>query len=93
MHTTEVSHVARPEGVKRENPPHLHDFREFVEACDGLPDDMPVVLTIGASDNTGRKDVMFAIKKVEPVMHPEDDSEQYQSWLRRFTSGFSTEKP
>jgi len=88
MHTIEVTHVAKPEGSKRENPPHLHDLREFVEACDGLPDDMSVKITVGGSDNTGRKDVMFSVKRVDPVQHPEDDSEQYNSWLRRFSSGF-----
>jgi hypothetical protein len=89
MHTTEVSHVARPEGAKRESPPHLHDFREFVEACDGLSDDMPVTITAGSSDGTGRKNLTFSVRKIEPVVHPEDESEQYHSWLRRFSSGFS----
>ena len=63
MHTTEVQHIAKPEGVKRENPPHLHDFREFVDACDGLPDDMAVTISVGGSDKTGRKDVVFAAER------------------------------
>jgi hypothetical protein len=93
MHTIEVSHVARPEGSRRENPPHLHDLREFVDACEGLPDDAVVRVTRGASADGGRYALTLTLRLVEPVDLPEvteeDDSDEYQSWLRRFSSGFS----
>jgi hypothetical protein len=67
MKTVEVKHIGKPHGPGRENPPHLWDFRRFVEACEGLPDNLVVAIIIGVSDDTGRKDVMFSVKQVEPV--------------------------
>jgi hypothetical protein len=84
MRTIEVQHIGKPHGPGRENPPHLWDFRRFVEACDGLPDSMVVTITTGASDQTGRNDVMFSVKLVEPVTDEMvDERAKALSWFRR----------
>lgn len=67
LKTIEVRHVGKPHGPGRENPPHLWDFRRFVEACEGLPDNMVVAIITGNSDNVGRREIMFSVKLVEPV--------------------------
>jgi hypothetical protein len=59
--TTRVQHIAKPtDGSarhRRENGPHLGDLREFVAACEGLPDDVLVRITDGHMDEGGRYDV------------------------------------
>lgn len=58
---TRVQHVAHPRGGTRENPPHLADLREFVTACEGLPDDLRVDIYTGALDDGGRNNVTFSV--------------------------------
>ena len=88
LRTTEVKHYAKPEGAKRENPPHLHDFREFVVACEGMPDDLAVEIKTGTSDNEGRKDMLFSAKLVEPVTDQMvEDRARTLSWFRRPKEG------
>ena len=90
LRTTEVKHYAKPEGVKRENPPHLHDFREFVLACEGLPDDLLVEIKTGSSDNMGRKDMLFSVKMVEPVTDQMvEDRASKLNWYKRVGGGSS----
>jgi hypothetical protein len=69
MKTTEVTHVAKPHGPGRENPPHLWDLRRFVEECDGLPDSMVVNIKVGQSNanDAGRRDVTFSVVLKELV--------------------------
>jgi hypothetical protein len=67
LKTTEVTHIAKPYGANRTNPPTLWDLRRFVEACEGLPDNMAVMIKPEDSDNTGRRNVVFSVKKVDPV--------------------------
>jgi hypothetical protein len=67
MKTIEVKHIGKPHGMGRENPPHLWDLRRFVEACEGLSDGLVVTITTGGADNTGRNDILFSVKQVEPV--------------------------
>jgi hypothetical protein len=69
LRITEVTHIARPHGPGRENPPHLWDLRKFVAECDGLPDGMVVSIKDGpsAAKDAGRRDVTFAVTLKEPV--------------------------
>jgi hypothetical protein len=41
-----VRHYAKPIG--KEPGPHLADLREFVAACEGLPDDLQVKIDVGS---------------------------------------------
>ena len=65
----EVTHVAKPYGSNRENPPHLWDLRRFVEACDGLPDTLVVDVKVGRTEarDSGRRDVTLSVTMKEPV--------------------------
>lgn len=69
MRTVEVTHVGKPHGPTRENPPHLWDLRRFVEACEGLPDNLVVTIKVGVSEakDAGRRDITLSVKQVEPV--------------------------
>lgn len=69
MKTIEVTHIGKPHGIGRENPPHLWDFRRFVEACEDLPDNLVVNIKQGesAAKDAGRHDLTFSVKQVEPV--------------------------
>ena len=67
MTTTRVKHVAKPMGISRENGPHLRDLREFVGACDGLPEDIRVDITDGYMSESGRYDVTISLV----YQHPE----------------------
>jgi hypothetical protein len=81
---TEVKHIAKPYGPKRDNPPDLWDFRKFVEACEGLPDTLPVEIKTGASDQTGRKDIMFSVRLAEPVTDEMvEERARSRGWFRR----------
>lgn len=66
--TTTVRHRARPMGVARENGPHLGDLRAFVDACDGLPDDLRVSIDRGTVDGAGRYPVTFVAVLSTPVV-------------------------
>ena len=55
--TTRVTHLAKPMGVARESGPHLKDLREFVDACDGLPEGIFVRIEKGHMGESGRYDV------------------------------------
>jgi len=93
MHTTEVTHVAKPYGPTRTNPPDLWDLRRFVEACEGLPDEVAVTIKPGGSDNTGRRDVVFAVKIVEPVTDEMVEERAGKlDWFKRIKTGEGTEK-
>jgi hypothetical protein len=69
LKTVEVTHVAKPYGPTRTNPPDLWDLRRFVEACEGLPDHLAVDIKVGQSkaNDAGRRDVTFSVKMVDPV--------------------------
>ena len=69
--TTRVQHFARPMGVARESGPHLHDLREFVDACDGLPEDVLVRISEGHIGEDGRNDVTISLIWQHPT---EDES-------------------
>jgi hypothetical protein len=56
-----VTYTAKPLGSDRENGPHLGDLREFVAACDGLPDDLKVRIDEGHLNEGGRRDVQFLV--------------------------------
>jgi len=66
--STRVQQVAKPSGVSRENGPHLGDLREFVDACDGLPEDIRVDITDGYMGESGRYDVTISLV----YKHPEE---------------------
>jgi hypothetical protein len=86
MRTVEVTHIAKPHGVGRENPPHLWDFRRFVEACEGLPDDLTVTIVKGesAAKDAGRHDLTFSVKQVEPVTDEMvEERASKLDWFRR----------
>lgn len=55
--TTRVTQFAKPMGTARENGPHLADVREFVAACEGLPDDTLVRIEPGVLGLGGRHTV------------------------------------
>ena len=63
--TTRVSHIAKPTGgfvgKPRENGPHLGDLRDFVDACEGLSDDLRVRIDEGHVGESGRIDVTFEV--------------------------------
>ena len=81
LRTVEVKHVAKPYNG---NPPHLWDLRQFVAACDGLPDSAVVEIVTGTSDNVGRRNVMFAVRQVEPVTDQMvEERARALSWFRR----------
>ena len=63
---TRVSHVAKPAFKTRENGPHLSDLREFVTACEGLPDEVLVYIRTGHMDEGGRCDVTFEVSYTHP---------------------------
>jgi hypothetical protein len=63
-----VRHIARPRGPARRNGPHLDDLRKFVQACEGLSDDTPVLISNGSSNETGRYDVELSVRIEERVM-------------------------
>jgi hypothetical protein len=84
LRTIEVRHIARPHGPGRENPPHLWDLRRFVEACEGLPDGLVVEMSAGTSDNVGRRNIIFAVRQVEPVTDQMvEERARALSWFRR----------
>lgn len=64
--TTYVRHVAKQTRDRR-NGPHLGDLREFVEAAEGLPDDVPVHIRQGYLTESGRRDVEFEIRYEHPT--------------------------
>ena len=67
MTTTQVRHLAKPMGIERENGPHLGDLREFVDACDGLPEDTLVRINEGYMDESGRYDVTISLVHHHPT--------------------------
>jgi hypothetical protein len=72
LRTIEVSHIAKPLGIGRENPPHLGDLREFVAACEGLPDELLVTVQQGRSEKGGRRDMTISVRQVVPVSDEAD---------------------
>jgi hypothetical protein len=62
-HVVSVRLIAKPHGRGRDNPPRLRDLRDFVEACDGLHDDLHVYIDRGSLDEGGRHDVTFSVEK------------------------------
>ena len=85
MRTTEVTHIARPHGPGRENPPHLWDLRRFVEVCEGLPDSLVVSMVRSSISEAGSRYAMtFSVKQVEPVTDEMvDERASKLNWLRR----------
>jgi hypothetical protein len=85
MHTTEVTHVAKPYGTGRDiNPPHLWDLRRFVEACEGLPDNLVVSIKSQVRESSSRVSVIFSVKQVEPVTDEMvDERASKLNWVRR----------
>jgi hypothetical protein len=63
--TTTVLHVLRAFGPIRTNPPSLGQLREFVMACDDLPNDTPVQIEKSSLDEGGRYNYRFSIRIVE----------------------------
>lgn len=63
--TTTVRYVAQSFGKARENPPSLGHLREFVEACEGLPDDTSVRLDKSGLDEGGRYSYTFSLSIVD----------------------------
>lgn len=61
VHETNVRHVAQP--LKGENGPHLSDLREFVDACDGLPNDLLVRIDQGHLSESGSRNVTFRVSR------------------------------
>jgi hypothetical protein len=61
-----VRHVAKPMGRRQESGPHLVDLREFVEACDGLPDDLPVRVHQSNLSESGRYTVEISVTQRTP---------------------------
>lgn len=51
---TTVRYVVHPFGRARTNPPSLGHLREFLTACQGLPDDTHVGLEKSSLDEGGR---------------------------------------
>jgi hypothetical protein len=64
--TTRVQQVAKPTGISRENGPHLRDLREFVDACDGLPENVLVRFEKGHMSESGRHDVTISLVHQHP---------------------------
>lgn len=62
--TTTVRHVAQAFGIGRTNPPSLGHLREFVAACDGLPDDTAVNVEKSNLDEGGRYSYTFSVRIV-----------------------------
>jgi hypothetical protein len=60
--TIRVQLVCRPFGRKRETGPSLRDLRDFVEACDGLPDDLGVNVDKGHMGEDGRYNVTLSVR-------------------------------
>jgi len=58
--TIRVVHVAKPRGTARKNPPSLGDLRAFVQACEGLPDDVHVHIQNGHLGESGRRDTTLS---------------------------------
>ena len=65
--TTRVQIVAKPTGISRESGPHLRDLREFVDACDGLPEDILVRISEGHIGEDGRNDVTISLVWQHPT--------------------------
>jgi hypothetical protein len=65
---TEVRHIAKPLGSARENGPHLGDLREFVEKCEGLPNDLIVRIDTGHSNESGRRDVVISVHQQQTIL-------------------------
>lgn len=63
---TTVRYFARPTGRGRDNPPNLGHLRAFVDACEGLPDDVHVRINPGKLDEGGRLDVEFSLTYRHP---------------------------
>jgi len=63
---TRVHHVAKPAFETHENGPHLDDLREFVTACEGLPDEVLVRIDLPRLDEGGRRDVTFEVNYLHP---------------------------
>lgn len=59
---TTVRHVVQAFGPARTNPPSLGHLREFVAACDGLPDDTAVNLAKSQLDEGGRYSYTFSVR-------------------------------
>lgn len=72
IRTTTVRYTADPLGRARENPPHLGDLRAFVAECEGLPDDLPVRITDGHLNESGRHSTLFEAVWRE-VLYPMED--------------------
>lgn len=65
--TTNVRHVMQPVGVARKNPPTLGQLREFVAACEGLPDSIVVHVDIGQVREGGGRDITFSTSYEHPL--------------------------
>lgn len=59
---TTVRHVVQSFGRTRENPPSLGHLREFVAACEGIPDDTKVTLDKSSLDEGGRFSYTFSVR-------------------------------
>lgn len=64
---TTVRHVCRPFGHTNVNPPSLGQIREFVAACEGLPDSTAVSVQRGSLTEGGRYDYVFSVQIVESL--------------------------
>lgn len=61
---TTVRYVCNPFGRTNTNPPSLGQVREFVNACDGLPDDTAVSVEKGPLDEGGRYTYVLSVRIV-----------------------------
>lgn len=61
--TINVYLVCKPFGRARTTGPSLRDLRDFVEACEGLPDDLAVTFDKGHMGEDGRYDVTLRVRQ------------------------------
>lgn len=68
--TTTVRLVTHPFGRHGENPPSLGQLRRFVDACEGLPDDLGVSWEKGSLSEGGRYQVVLSVSMQVEVPDP-----------------------
>jgi hypothetical protein len=59
---TTVRHVVGTFGRARTNPPSLGQLREFIMACDDIPDDVAVHIEKSQLDEGGRYTYTFSLR-------------------------------